>query len=387
MLNVHELMEYRMQQQLAHEIYRQQIIQRIPDPFPQLIPLTVPFRHMIMPARPTLSDTVEVSLENNDLWQQFHKIGTEMIITKSGRRMFPSMRAMVTGLEEDSQYCVLLEMLPIGDCRYKFSGSQWVAAGGAEPQSPQRMFLHPDSPASGSHWQTQAILFNKVKLTNNTLDNNGHMVLASMHKYQPRLHIIKTADLTQLPWSPQQSFIFPETEFIAVTAYQNDRITKLKIDNNPFAKGFRETGQSKCKRKLMAGTSSFTSMQSQEENLDDDHLSSTSVESSQKRNRSSDSADMDEENIYNRFGSTYFMTHLSSFYHDPYHATHHAYYNGQSPNLIRTHHHSSQISEPKSVVNHVMPKPTSDVNGESTSNSSSPSQKKSNFSISAILAY
>jgi len=31
---------------------------------------------------------------------------------------------------------------------------------------------------------------------------------------------------------------------------QNDRITKLKIDNNPFAKGFRETGQSRCKRKM-----------------------------------------------------------------------------------------------------------------------------------------
>lgn len=31
---------------------------------------------------------------------------------------------------------------------------------------------------------------------------------------------------------------------------QNDRITKLKIDNNPFAKGFRELGQSRIKRKL-----------------------------------------------------------------------------------------------------------------------------------------
>lgn len=30
---------------------------------------------------------------------------------------------------------------------------------------------------------------------------------------------------------------------------QNNGITKLKIDNNPFAKGFRETGQSKFKRK------------------------------------------------------------------------------------------------------------------------------------------
>ncbi|XP_055845921.1 T-box transcription factor TBX2-like isoform X2 [Episyrphus balteatus] len=173
-----------------------------------------------------------------------------MISMQSMRRMFPSMRLSISGLEEESNYCVLLEMVPIGDCRYKFSGSQWVPAGGAEPQSPQRMFLHTDSPASGAHWQAQPILFNKVKLTNNTLDSNGHIVLASMHKYQPRIHIIRTSDPTQIPWSPQQAFVFPETEFVAVTAYQNDRITKLKIDNNPFAKGFRETGQSRCKRKM-----------------------------------------------------------------------------------------------------------------------------------------
>ncbi|XP_037949976.1 T-box transcription factor TBX5-like [Teleopsis dalmanni] len=171
------------------------------------------------------------------------------------RRMFPSLRLSLSGLEEEANYCVLLEMVPIGDCRYKFSGSQWVPAGGAEPQSPQRMYLHPDSPASGAHWQAQPILFNKVKLTNNTLDNNGHIVLASMHKYQPRIHIIRTADLTQIPWAPQQAFLFPETEFVAVTAYQNDRITKLKIDNNPFAKGFRETGQSRCKRKMSSSPS------------------------------------------------------------------------------------------------------------------------------------
>ncbi|CAH1774927.1 unnamed protein product, partial [Owenia fusiformis] len=38
-----------------------------------------------------------------------------------------------------------------------------------------------------------------------------------------------------------QTISFPETQFIAVTAYQNTDITQLKIDNNPFAKGFRDT--------------------------------------------------------------------------------------------------------------------------------------------------
>ena len=37
-----------------------------------------------------------------------------------------------------------------------------------------------------------------------------------------------------------RSFIFTETKFIAVTAYQNHRITQLKIASNPFAKGFRD---------------------------------------------------------------------------------------------------------------------------------------------------
>lgn len=46
------------------------------------------------------------------------------------------------------------------------------------------------------------------------------VVLTSMHKYQPRIHIIRTSDPSQIPWSPQQSFTFNETEFVAVTAYQ-----------------------------------------------------------------------------------------------------------------------------------------------------------------------
>ncbi|XP_016973102.1 T-box transcription factor TBX6 [Drosophila rhopaloa] len=251
MLTLPNIADLRLQQQIAQEIYRQQIMQRLPDPLCGLLPnFAGHFVPPPPPPQPTLPGDVEAKLENNELWQQFHSIGTEMIITKCGRRMFPSMRVSLSGLEEEASYCVLLEMVPIGDCRYKFSGSQWVPAGGAEPQSPQRMYLHPESPATGKHWQSQALLFSKVKLTNNTLDNNGHIVLASMHKYQPRLHVIRTSDLGQIPWAPQQAFVFPETEFIAVTAYQNDRITKLKIDNNPFAKGFRESGQSRCKRKI-----------------------------------------------------------------------------------------------------------------------------------------
>jgi len=52
-----------------------------------MLPFNMPHHQqpqMMLPSRPTLPG-VEAKLENNDLWQQFHKIGTEMIITKSGR--------------------------------------------------------------------------------------------------------------------------------------------------------------------------------------------------------------------------------------------------------------------------------------------------------------
>lgn len=50
------------------------------------------------------------------------------------------------------------------------------------------------------------------------------IVLQSLHKYQPRLHIMEVKeDGTEDPFlnCKAQTFIFPETQFIAVTAYQN----------------------------------------------------------------------------------------------------------------------------------------------------------------------
>uniref|UniRef100_H3AYB4 T-box transcription factor 16 n=1 Tax=Latimeria chalumnae TaxID=7897 RepID=H3AYB4_LATCH len=187
--------------------------------------------------------SVRVTLEDQDLWKKFHQIGTEMIITKSGRRMFPHCKINVSGLLPYAKYVMLVDLVSVDGFRYKWIKNQWEVSGKAEPQPPCRTFLHPDSPALGSHWMKQTISFLKLKLTNNTLDQNGHIILHSMHRYQPRFHIVQADDLFSVRWSVFQTFSFPETAFTAVTAYQNDKITKLKIDNNPFAKGFREYGQ------------------------------------------------------------------------------------------------------------------------------------------------
>ncbi|KAJ8928239.1 hypothetical protein NQ314_019189 [Rhamnusium bicolor] len=166
------------------------------------------------------------------------------------KRMFPSLNVQINNLESREHYCILLEMVPAIHCRNKYTVSGgWVPAGTEEAQSPQRFYLHPESPATGDYWMAQPVSFGRVKLTNTPNPPEGQIVLSSMHRYQPRIIIAKTMHATNFIFAPTKLFTFSETQFIAVTAYQNERITKLKIDNNPFAKGFRVNGQSKCKRK------------------------------------------------------------------------------------------------------------------------------------------
>ncbi|TKS72640.1 T-box transcription factor TBX22 [Collichthys lucidus] len=163
---------------------------------------------------------VRVDLQGSELWKRFYEIGTEMIITKAGR--------------------------------YVYHSSQWMVAGNTDHSciSP-RLYVHPDSPCAGETWMRQVISFDRVKLTNNEMDDKGHIILQSMHKYKPRVHIIRhdpRMDLSQIQSLPAEgvhSFSFPETEFTTVTAYQNQQITKLKIDRNPFAKGFRDPGRNR----------------------------------------------------------------------------------------------------------------------------------------------
>ena len=53
--------------------------------------------------------------------------------------------------------------------------SSWVIAGKADPHLPGRIHVHPDSPQRGSQWMKNVVTFDKLKLTNNLMDDNGHV--------------------------------------------------------------------------------------------------------------------------------------------------------------------------------------------------------------------
>ena len=204
--------------------------------------------------------------------------------------MFPGFSVAVTGLKPKVKYTMKLEVVLADNHRFKFLNARWLAVGTAEPQPLSESYIHPDSPNSGAFWMRHGISFRKLKITNNkerpgnnvikpltnvecmicfvvewckcamiqgcpTLthlltQSNDHCVfvlqalLHSMHKYFLRL-IVEEERKTppgeeKLPARVVLQMDFPETTFIAVTAYQNEEVTQLKITNNPFAKAFRD---------------------------------------------------------------------------------------------------------------------------------------------------
>ncbi|KAL4657501.1 hypothetical protein GN956_G4968 [Arapaima gigas] len=176
---------------------------------------------------------IRVALEDGELWAKFKELTNEMIVTKTGRRMFPVLRVSVSGLDPNAMYTVLLDFVAADTNRWKYVNGEWVAGGKPEPQSPSCVYIHPDSPNFGAHWMKTPVSFSKVKLSNK-LNGGGQIMLNSLHKYEPRIHIVKVGGIQKMITSRS----FPETQFIAVTAYQNEEITALKIKHNPFAKAF-----------------------------------------------------------------------------------------------------------------------------------------------------
>ncbi|KFO58783.1 T-box transcription factor TBX10, partial [Corvus brachyrhynchos] len=152
------------------------------------------------------------------LWEEFNRLGTEMIVTKAGRRMFPTFQVKLSGLDPLADYVLLMDFIPLDDKRYRWGrGDGGWAMGGYSAPLPGGVLPPPLS--------------------------RPQIILNSMHRYQPRFHVVfvdPRRDSERFAHQNFKSFSFPETQFMAVTAYQNHRITQLKIASNPFAKGFRD---------------------------------------------------------------------------------------------------------------------------------------------------
>lgn len=237
---------------------------------------------------------MKVEPENLELWNRFHACErNEMIITKSGRCLFPVLKFNLIVENEneinqknsDSVFSYALSMERIDTFKWKYRHDRWYSLPSAITNpTPIEMNWHlyePEtSPATWSYIEQEGLNFSKVKLTNrkgaSTLTTNrithrltstsntppsNYFSLLSFGNYVPIIYIINWQKF--LPNHPEisgplsittivshfdiselekegslQRIRVDECSFIAVTHYQNELITHLKKHNNPHAKGF-----------------------------------------------------------------------------------------------------------------------------------------------------
>lgn len=89
--------------------------------------------------------------------------------------MFPTIRVKLEGLDPKTKYILVMDLIPVDDNRYKYHNGEWIVSGKAEPPHPTRLYIHTDSPANGAQWMRQIVSFQKLKLTNSQVDQQGHV--------------------------------------------------------------------------------------------------------------------------------------------------------------------------------------------------------------------
>lgn len=78
---------------------------------------------------------------------------------------------------------------------------------------PNPIYIHPESPNFGAHWMKEAVSFAKVKLTNKS-NGNGQIMLNSLHKYEPRVHLVRVGAEEQR--TVRLSFLFSRYFFFSL---------------------------------------------------------------------------------------------------------------------------------------------------------------------------
>ncbi|KAH7712217.1 TBX-9 protein [Aphelenchoides avenae] len=171
---------------------------------------------------PPQQSSIQLTLAEEDKWKEFAQFTNEFIVTKAGRKLFPKVIFVVRGLDPDGHYTFSLFMKLVGANLWKFSDGQWQVDGQSDVGEASNVIVHHDQAQSGKYWSSTISLF-------------------PMHKYQPVVHVTRWyVDHENETNRPQLELVIEPsyTEFIAVTAYQNQQIIDLKVRHNPFAKGF-----------------------------------------------------------------------------------------------------------------------------------------------------
>lgn len=236
---------------------------------------------MLSPAAlKSLDARIEIRLREEELWKRCNALTTEMIVNKLGRLSFllltsspsdtpshdsPSRSVAwnrIKTIRSRSTSCKRTHggenLLQMRHCRYKFTEGRWIGPALGIQHAPAGPFYPSKRNVDrGCNWEKEAVEF-AVKLTNNTSSTQPNFVgfpfisalqaiLQSMQKYLPRLVIETYHHKTPVLVKDQ---LFPVATFVCVTAYQNTALPKIKIEYNPYARGYKDGRHAKRRQRI-----------------------------------------------------------------------------------------------------------------------------------------
>ena len=83
----------------------------------------------------------------------------------------------------------------------------------------------------------------------------SQIILNSMHKYQPRVHVVQANDIFTMRWNSFNTYAFEETVFIAVTAYQNEQVSMAASTLSTAQCSIFDVSHGTCSNQFMPSTS------------------------------------------------------------------------------------------------------------------------------------
>ncbi|KAG0352878.1 T-box transcription factor tbx20 [Podila minutissima] len=203
-----------------------------------------------------------LTLVDRSLWSKFDAIENEMIVTQTGRSIFPYLKFRVSNLDPDSLYAIAVQIEQMDPKKHRYANNGRWQVDDRQIKGPaavfdQHWYYHPGSYSSGKVLMSDVISFENIRISNKTPDSktsrscNSHIFLvSSFRKYRPRIRLLKYSQHDSSKSIGSWLFMFEETSFFAVTHYQNGAVNRLKTDHNPHAKAFRlSTWKPKSKSK------------------------------------------------------------------------------------------------------------------------------------------
>lgn len=201
------------------------------------------------------NDAVKISLANQEQWAKFHEIGTEMMVFNSGRRLFPLLAYKVSGLDPHKLYCAGVHMIPDSAYKQEYDHDlqQWVNC-----LNQKKTIFKPTSEIlgrieNGFKLMSLGIDMSDVKIFNIAIRKKTPLQIEKsrkpnldktievliQYKYLP---VIKIYELSNSGMEKKEiaQATFPETSFVTVSIYRNQKIKEMKTLGNKYCRTDRK---------------------------------------------------------------------------------------------------------------------------------------------------